>query len=365
MKVRAIKSTVAVVSLLVFLFLVVTNFCLFNRTCFPYRIGTAFTTSIVASLEPLGVLDYDDNVTDLPRGLNQHIWENNCVKTIETLCNFPVFPNAPDQRQVISRTEITAPKDAGTDGHRLFGFVLPNSTGEYQFAVASNGFAEIWLSLTKHWRAAKKVAFIRPFDAQSVTKWNFNASETQISSGIHLKAKGKYYIEIMYALGAHDKSENFLQVAWKRPQESNFKVMGSEYLLSYTNDSEKGRYKMFDDKLPHALPCARKHQKGYENKHMRPETTPYLEHTAVNKALEFCEYRPSYLLDPANLKGFGQYHGVYRHVRKTYSFPLPIVDGIMRNQGATHFSSDYPLDEEEAWSVVNRYMDAIEKSYSG
>ena len=365
MKLQQIKSTIAVLSLLAFLLVIVTNFCLFSRTCFLH--SKAVTASTVASSLSLDFLDYKDNITaDLRGGLNQHIWENNCVKTIETLCNFPVFPNAPDQRQVISQTEITAPDNAGTDGHRLFGFVFPNSTGEYQFAVASNGFAEIWLSLSKNWKAAKKVAFIRPFDARSVTKWNFNASRTQISSGIHLKANVKYYIEIMYTLGAHhDNSENFLQVAWKRPQASNFIIIGSESLLMFTNDSEKGRYKMFDDELPRALSCATKHQKGYENKHMRPETIPYLEHTAVNKALEFCEYRPSYLLDPANLKGFGQYHGVYRHVRKTYSFPLPIVDGIVRNQGATHFSSDYPLDEEEAWSVVNRYMDALEKSYSG
>ena len=96
-------------------------------------------------------------------------------------------------------------------------------------------------------RSGKRIAFIRPFDAQSVPKWNFDASETQISTGIHLKAKGKYYIKIMYALGAHGKSENFLQVAWKQPQQSNFKTIGSEYLLVYTNDSEKGRYKIFDD----------------------------------------------------------------------------------------------------------------------
>ena len=124
MKLRQIKSAFAVGSLIVWIFFIATNVCLFNRKCYPDP------TTIVSSLEwlsfqePLGFLDYDKDNIDLPRGLNQHIWENNCVKTIETLCNFPVFPNAPDQRQVISRTEITAPKDAGTDGHRLFGFVL-------------------------------------------------------------------------------------------------------------------------------------------------------------------------------------------------------------------------------------------------
>ena len=108
------------------------------------------------------------------------------------------------------------------------------------------------------------------------------------------------------------------------------------------------------------------HEKAYQNKHMssRPETVPYLENTAVNKALPFCEYRPSYLLEPANVKGFGRYQGVHRHTHKTYSFPLPIVDGV-QNDGTGVFSCNYPLAEEEARSIVNRYMDALEKSYSG
>ena len=258
MKIRGVKSAVSVGSLLVCVSIIVMNFCLFNRKCFPEQ--TAFKASITSLLkrlsfqDALDFLDYHkENIIDLAGGLNQHIWENNCVRTIETLCNFPVFPNAPDQRQVISRTEITAPTDSSTDGHRLFGFVLPNSTGEYQFAVASNGFAEIWLSLSKNWRAAKQIASISPADVKSTAKWNFSTSKTQISSGIHLNANVKYYIEILYTLGTRDKSEKFLQVAWKVQQESTFKIIDSESLLLFKNDSEKGRYKMFDDELPHAL----------------------------------------------------------------------------------------------------------------
>ena len=370
MRLRAIKSAVAVGSLLVWGFVIVTNLCLFNRRCFTKP--KEFKTSIISSWSErlsfqklLGYLGFKESENDFSRGLNQHVWENNCVKTIETLCIFPVFPNAPDQRQVIPRTEITALKDAGTDGHRLFGFVLPNSTGEYQFSLSSNGFAEIWLSLSKNWRAAAQIATIKPYDVQYTTKWNF-APETKISSGIHLKAKRKHYIEILYTSGTHGKSENFLQVAWRGPQESKFKIIDGASLLPFTNDIERGTYKMFDDELPNALSCETKpHQKRYKNKNMRRETIPYLEHTAVNKALQFCEYRPSYLLDPTNLKGFERYDGVNHHAHKTYSFPLPNVDGIVRNKKATHFSADYPLDEEEAWSAVYKYLDALEKAYSG
>ena len=368
MRLRTIKYAVGVGSLLVWGFVIVTSLCLFNRICFTKRKESK--KFIVASWERLSFqtlldfLGFKESRSDFSRGLNQHIWENNCVKTIETLCIFPIFPNAPDQRQVISRTEITAPKDVATDGHRLFGYVLPNSTGEYQFSLSSNGFAEIWLSLSNNWTAAKQLASIKPYDAQYVTKWNF-APETKISYGIHLKARVKHYIEILYTSGTHGKSENFLRVAWRGPQQSKFKIIDDESLLPFTNDIERGTYKMFDDELPHALPCGTKHQNRYENKNMRRETIPYLEHTAVNKALQYCEYRPSYLLDPANLKGFKRYHGVNHHARKTYSFPLPNVDGIVRKKSALHFSSDFPLDEEEASSAVYKYLDALGKAYPG
>jgi len=373
MKLKTLKFAVAFSSLFVWVSLIVTDVCLFSqRECFLHR--TEYKESIVALLnglsfqETLDAHENEENLVDLPRGLNQHLWANNCVKTIETLCNFPVFPKAPDRRHIIFRTEISAPRDAaGIDGHRLFGYVFPNSTGEYQFSLASNGFAELWLSLSSSWRVAKKIAFIRPFDVQStITRGEFGASKTQTSTKFHLKGARRYYIEILYTLGAQSKQVNFLQVAWKRPQETYFEIIEGEYLSLFKNDSEKEMYKMFDDELPHALSCMSKNQKGYGNKYMRPEVLPYLEHKAVSKALDFCEYRPSYLLYPANLIGFQRYDGVSRHAHRTYSFPYPIVDSIVRNKGvAVQFYAEYPLDEEEAWSVVNRYMDAIEESYSG
>ena len=35
------------------------------------------------------------------KGLNQHVWTKNCQKSLEQLCNFPVFPNAPDSRSIV------------------------------------------------------------------------------------------------------------------------------------------------------------------------------------------------------------------------------------------------------------------------
>lgn len=373
MKLKTLKFTLAVGSIFVWVYcLILTDVCLLSRReCFPNP--TKFKTSIIVSLDRLSFQktldthDYEENVVDLPRGLNRHIWQGHCVTTIEALCNFPVFPKAPDERQVILRTEITAPDDAGIDGQRLFGYLFLNTTGKYQFAVASNGFAELWLSLSKNWRAAKKIAFIRPFDVQStITKWEFGASKTQISSGIYLKAGRRYYMEILHTFGTRNISENFLQVAWKRPEKSNFVIIESESLSVYTNDSEKGKYKMFDDELPNSLSCLAINKKDDGNRYMKPETLLYLEYTSVNETLDSCEYRPSYLVDPANLFSFKRYEGVRRHIHKMYSFPYAIVDSVAKDKAVrAEFYAESLLDEEEAWSVVYRYMDALQKRYAG
>ena len=372
MNLSTLKLAVFVAVVVVSFGLILTDVCLFGRReCFPNL--TKLKNTLVDSLERLSFLEdtatyKDESVVESP-GLNHHVWENNCVKTIETLCNFPIFPKAPDRRQIIFRTEIIAPQSPGVDGHRLIGYLLPDLSGEYHFAVVSNGFSEVWLSPIKSWTAAKQVAYISPQDVPStIKKWDFESVKSQISTRIYLKARKPYFIEIIYSVGARKTGENFLQVAWKRPGKSMFEIIEGESLSLYTNDSKKAQYKMFDDELPEAHCCA-KYRKGYANKYMRRAIYPNLENTVVNKALGFCDYRPSYLLGPDNFHGlsnFKLYNGVQKYVLKTTSFPYPNIDGVVRNQRSNPaFWAENPLAEQEARSVVERYMEAIGESYPG
>ena len=101
-------------------------------------------------------------------------------------------------------------------------------------------------------------------------------------------------IEILYVLGIQSRGEYFLRVSWKQPQESNFAVIESGSLFLFTNDSEAGKHKMYDDELPNAKSCFRDGaNQGYKNKHMMIPI-PFLEHKAVSQALPSCEYRPSF-----------------------------------------------------------------------
>ena len=286
------------------------------------------------------------------KGLNQHTWTKNCQKSLEQLCNFPIFPNAPDSRSIVKNVNITSSvKDV--DGIRLLGFLRPNVTGEYLFTVASNGVVEVWLSKSISWKDGAKVAHY-PTKPQESSKL-----------GVKLAAHSTYYIDILYASGSENNDGAQIQLSWKRPDKNAFEAIDGQFFGRYKNDSDKARMKVYDDDLPDVLACESLRLQ-FANKHMKPETTAYLESSAVSKALNSCEYKPSYLLDPANIVGFGQYHGVNRHAHKTYSFPYSNVDGIARNTAAgPAFMAENPLEEQEARSVVERYIAALEKSYAG
>lgn len=366
-----LKLVVSAGSFFTCLSLIFTDVCLLGRQdCLPS--ARSFQKKLVGSLERLfflrsgGDLDLNEEIFDMSKGLNHHVWEYNCLKSIEALCNFPIFPKAPDKREIISRTEITTRSRRRVDAHRLLGFLVPNLSGEHLFAVTSNGFAEVWLSPDKSWRSANQIAYIRQTDLKStIKKWDFEAVKSQISAGVYLEARKRYFIEIVYSLGGRKRGENFLQVAWKRPGKSTFEIIESESLSLYTNDSEKDKYKTYDDRLPKAHYCA-KYQKSYANKYMRSEPYPSLDNSAISGALPFCDYSPSYILNPAKLDGFEKYHGVKKHVHKTYGYPYPNIDGIIRSHTAHNvFLAEDPLEEEEAWSVVEAYMETVEKSYPG
>ena len=118
------------------------------------------------------------------KGLNQHTWTKNCQRSLEQLCNFPIFPNAPDSRSIVKNVYITSSvKDV--DGIRLLGFLRPNVTGEYLFTVASNGVVEVWLSKSISWKDGAKVAHY-PTKPQESSKL-----------GVKLAAHSTYYLTII------------------------------------------------------------------------------------------------------------------------------------------------------------------------
>lgn len=97
-----LKLVVVVVVVVVCFGLILIDICFFGwQECFLNLIK--FKSNLVDFFEWLFflediVIDKDENVFELLKGLNYYVWENNCVKIIEIICNFLVFLKVLDRR---------------------------------------------------------------------------------------------------------------------------------------------------------------------------------------------------------------------------------------------------------------------------
>ena len=291
------------------------------------------------------------------KGLNRHTWEGRCLQSLEKLCNFPIFPKAPDRRGIVDNVDISSPAKQVT-GLRLLGFLRPNVTGEYFFSVQTNGFVEVWLSRSIGLNGGAKIA-------QGYPTGKLQESLESSNLSVKMSAQHAYYIDIVYARGEIRNNKGpQVKLAWKRPGKNVFEVIPGEFFARFKNDSDIAEMQVYDDDLPDVLACVSIRLK-FAGEYMKPEAITYLESSAVRNALNFCDYKPSYLLNPANVAGFRRYQGVRKHVQKTYTLPYSSVDGITRGRRGGAFLAEFPLEEREARSVVDRYTAALEKSYAG
>lgn len=76
--------------------------------------------------------------------VNVHYWDFICGFNVENLRSHPLFPFSPYRRDTtndlfIRQTDVKF-------GARVFGYIHPNETGLFKFAISSDDCSEIWLS---------------------------------------------------------------------------------------------------------------------------------------------------------------------------------------------------------------------------
>ena len=338
-----------------------------NATPFQNQ-STSTSRTIVELLESRRTdhINKDFELEDMLKGLNKHTWERYCQSSLQQLCNYPIFPKAPDKRNFVRNVNIISTVNEAEVAVRLLGYVRPNASGEYQFLVTSNGFAEVWLSTSTNWKDAKKIANIEP--SPLLKKPPPGPKKSEISGSVSLIAGQRHFFEVIYVKADRKSGKQLIEVSWKRPDRTEFELIEKEFFSLYTVDSDKAKLKMYDEDLPDVLACE-KLRRRFANKYMRPETLPYLSRAAVDKTLSICEYKPSYLLDPANLpRDLKLYHGV-KNVQKTYTYPFQSVSGVLRSAKVAQtvrktFLAELPLSDLEALSIVRKYCNAMKRTYS-
>lgn len=154
--------------------------------------------------------------------ITREFWEGITGTSVNALLNSANYPNNPTSTSLL--TSFQTPSNVGTNyGQRVKGYLVPNVTGAYQFYIASDDDAELWLSTTEFASNKVKIA--------SVTGWTnelqYDKYSTQASATINLTAGAYYYIE---ALHKEADGGDHLSVGWKTPGNSNIVTLPGSVL---------------------------------------------------------------------------------------------------------------------------------------
>ena len=278
--------------------------------------------------------------------LNLHVWSEICARDLNILCNFPMFPNAPNVRFFLNKTEVaknSTKKDTSLS-LRLFGFIIPNQSGIYLFTVKFCRSVEVWLSYDENWRNARQI-----WDAGKLSQ---DERGFGVSDKIELITGKRYFIEVVATCILQ---RNKAQLLWKTPMSSDFEVINGSFLSHYMNDDSLNNFTIFDDLLPVSPICASRRNKTTYFPVKRKIS--YLSHDKVKDILPHCDYNPSYTVN----KRLKKFHAIKLHALPSYVYPFPEHPKLGdRIRGYKH-----PLGKGEALEVVRIFTESLERKIPG
>jgi len=179
----------------------------------------------------------------LSRGfLRREVFLNLPGGALTDLTNSSVFPSRPDAVNYVSAFE--SPSGLGMNyGARLSGYLLPPTTGDYVFYIASDDQGALFLSVDDQPVHLAPIALEPQWNPQrqwtnAVNQASRGEPATNVSAAIHLEAGRQYYVE---ALMKQANGGDHLAVAWQMPGESppeNFTgPIPGTYLAAYAEST--------------------------------------------------------------------------------------------------------------------------------
>ncbi|WP_346190072.1 cadherin domain-containing protein, partial [Rubritalea halochordaticola] len=165
-------------------------------------------------------------------GLRREWWNSVSGSAVSNLTSDTRYPLMPDFTEFVSSFE-TASGSGDNYGAKFSGWIVPPTTGDYKFYMASDDASELWLSTDD--AAANKVRIIN--------KTGYNGYRSYSNGGqsavISLVAGQRYYIE---ALHKEAGGGDHMSVAWQMPggavPANGSEPIGAEYLEGLVNQPD-------------------------------------------------------------------------------------------------------------------------------
>ena len=285
----------------------------------------------------------EEDSSTINGSLNVHVWYGICGMSVDVLINWPHFPYFPDKRSFVSEFRKTEPSRVDS-GERIFGFVHPQRSGMYKFAITSDDTSELWLSRNEDPASSEMIARVySPHGSAWTKEGDYKKYPEQTSREILLHAGKKYYIE---SLSKQGSGAAHVAVFWCYG-DSTFEIISSMYLSSFCeNDNQESI-------PPHAgkksnISLESKSKLYYFNR------LPVIENKEYINFIPTCPYSPSFLVRQ-KLK---RYQGVWRTVESRV-FPQDDTDMIKSSYRPHWPKPNQLINESKVQSVVDKFVDSL------
>ncbi|NWK55283.1 cadherin domain-containing protein [Verrucomicrobiaceae bacterium N1E253] len=159
-------------------------------------------------------------------GIQRDKWTSVSGGNISDLTGNANYPDSPTSTSIL--TSFEAPTgDGDSYGQRLTGYLVPPTTGDYTFWIASDDDGDLYLSTDHQAANASRIAYVDGWTSEKA--WTAKSSQT--SATISLEAGKAYYIEAIHKEGG---GGDHLAVAWQGPGIAQA-VIDGQYLYTLGN----------------------------------------------------------------------------------------------------------------------------------
>ncbi len=156
----------------------------------------------------------------------REVWEGIGGTVVSDLTNNANYPANPSWSDEI--TSFNVDDFADNFGSRIHGWLLPETSGDYTFWIASDDASGLWLSTSDSPANAVRIAGVDGWTGNR--QWDSYA--TQKSAPVSLTGGKMYYISALYKEGGGGDN---CSVAWEGPDSPTRGVIGGYYLMPFEN----------------------------------------------------------------------------------------------------------------------------------
>jgi hypothetical protein len=326
-------------------------------------------------------ISHDNNTTKHQMGnVNVHVWQKICSRTLDSLKEYPLFPNWPDIRGCPRMPDNLISIMTGMwSAQRVMGLFHPPLSGPYRYEITSQFMSEFWLSGSSDPHQAFMLARINKNNLHGVLY--AKGEHIPKSKAVYLQSGNQYYFEILHIMN-NIKSEH-VQIKWMMPGSDVFTNISNPYistvLINDTSlDAETRKIVRMSPSLRSGETLKKAKQFKWKDENIIVKsfgryfetsfTLEKLRHlkllsrSKVMAAFQQCPYSPSY----TRKRVFKRYEGVYcTHFSDV--FPADDTDGKIweGHREVPDRHGNTVIEEPVVIDVAKKFISKLEDKYPG